>query len=80
MPAWREWGLTPEEWRDCVEAAEELRMLSDGHERTATAEEIAAQLAIAKAASALPGEGVRFGSLHLRDPEPHRRLVPRGRD
>ena len=50
---WREWGLSFEEWQDCLEAAAELAMLSGG-ERTASAEEIAAQLAVAKAAEELP--------------------------
>ena len=49
MERWRRWGLSVEEWTDCVEAAEELAELSMG-ERTPSADEIAAQLAVAKAA------------------------------
>lgn len=49
MERWRRWGLSAEEWADCVEASLELRELSRG-ERTPSAEEIAAQLAVAKAA------------------------------
>lgn len=49
MERWRRWGLTLEEWADCVLAARELAEQSMG-ERTPTAEEIAAQLAVAKAA------------------------------
>lgn len=49
MERWRRWGLTLEEWRDCVEAAGELAEISMG-ERTPSADEIAAQLAVAKAA------------------------------
>lgn len=51
---WREWGLSFEEWRECVEAAEELALLSPPGERTASADEIGAQLAVAKAAEELP--------------------------
>lgn len=48
MERWRSWGLTQDEWQDCVEAARELARL---RARDAmTAEQIAAQLAVAKAA------------------------------
>lgn len=54
MESWRRWGLSAEEWADCVEASLELAELSNG-ERTPSAHEIAAQLAVAKAAEqALP--------------------------
>lgn len=49
MERWRRWGLSAEEWADCLAAAHELAELSHG-ERTPSAEEIAAQLAVAKAA------------------------------
>ena len=49
MDRWQRWGLSAHEWEDCVEAARELAELSGG-ERTPSAEEIAAQLAVAKAA------------------------------
>lgn len=49
MEKWREWGLTEEEWSACQHAARELHELSP-RETTASAEEIAAQLAVAKAA------------------------------
>lgn len=54
MERWRELGLTEDEWADCVEAAEELRELTLDH-ATPSADLIAAQLAVAKAAeSPLP--------------------------
>lgn len=51
MERWRAWGLTPEEWSDCLEAARELARQG----RSApSAEQIAAQLAVAKAAEETP--------------------------
>lgn len=50
----RRWGLGSTEWADCVQAAWELAQLAPG-ERTPTADEIAAQLAMAKAAEE-PGD------------------------
>ena len=49
MERWRAWGLSPEEWECCVEAARELRELHPPG-GAPTAEQIAAQLAVAKAA------------------------------
>lgn len=68
MQRWQRWGLSLEEWEDCVEAAWELAELSSG-ERTPTAEEIAAQLAVAKAAEEpLPRSPEPSLRLHLRGP------------
>lgn len=65
MERWREWGLSLEEWQDCVEAAQELAELSMG-ERTPRAEEVGAQLAIAKAAEAIPTPDITSDTTPLR--------------
>jgi hypothetical protein len=64
MTKWREWGLTPDEWDDCQAAAVELAELA-GDRRSPSAEEIAAQLAVAKAAE-LPLEDPGVPSRRLR--------------
>lgn len=46
---WRSLGLTLEEWHECLEASHDLAALHPG-EKVPTPHEIAAQLAVAKAA------------------------------
>lgn len=56
MEKWRAWGLSWDEWQECRQAADELAAI--GAEHAPDAEQIAAQLAVAKAAESdiLPGE------------------------
>lgn len=49
LERWRSLGLTREEWDECLEASRDLATLHPG-EKVPSANEIAAQLAVAKAA------------------------------